>query len=52
MAYMAIVIGGDAADIEFDVIFFQGRKGRLAAAFCVVYGNSHQEYQILEQAVL
>ena len=41
MAYMAVVIGGDAADVELDLALFKGDKGGFLAGFGVVDLDTH-----------
>ena len=41
MAYMAVIIGGDAADIELDLALFQGDEGGFSPGFGVVDLDTH-----------
>ena len=41
VAYMAVIIGSDAADVELDLPLFQGDKGGFSAGFGVVDLDTH-----------
>ena len=45
MAYVAVVIGGDAADVELDLALFKGDKGRFLTGFGIVDLDTHGLFQ-------
>ena len=52
MTDMAVVIGGDAADIELDLPLFQGDQGRFLAGLGVVDFYTHGLFRRLDNPLL